>query len=68
MPNTKRMEYKELSGHKPMLNFDALVENAIRGLCENYYKFFVSQSIKEPEKVASAKRMFEDLGVPIKAK
>ena len=51
-----------------MLNFDTLVENAIMGLCENYYKFFVSQSIKEPEKVASAKRMFEDLGVPIKAK
>ncbi|MBL7818517.1 MAG: replication initiation protein [Saprospiraceae bacterium] len=61
-------QYKELSSQKKILNFDTLVSNAIVGVCENYYNFFISRSIKDPEKVANVKKMFEELGVPVKIK
>lgn len=61
-------QYKNLIGDKPMANFENVLQNAIVGLCENYHKFFIGQLIKEPEKLASAKKMFEELGIPVKAK
>lgn len=59
-------QYKELGNGHLMVNFESMIENSTTGLSENYYKFFVSQSIKEPEKVASAKEMFEKMGIPVK--
>ena len=45
-----------------MANFDTMIENSIIGMSENYFKLFISQSIKEPDKVGSAKDMFEKMG------
>lgn len=61
-------QYKELGNGKPINNIDKILENSINGLSENYFNFFIGQSIKEPSKIANAKEMFEQLGVPVKIK
>ena len=61
-------QYKELGNGQLMANFDTMIENSIIGMSENYFKFFISQSIKEPDKVVSAKDMFETMGIPVKIK
>ena len=61
-------QYSEISKNSTIGNLDKQIEYSILGLCESYYNFFVSQSIKEPDKIAAAKEMFEKLGVIIKTK
>lgn len=61
-------QYKELGNGQLMSNFDSMIENSTTGLCENYYNFFISQKDKDAAKLASAKEMFEKMGIPVKIK
>jgi plasmid replication initiation protein len=61
-------QYLEIGNGQMMPNFDKMIENSVLGMCENYFKFFISKSIKDTEKVENAKDMFEKMGVPVKVK